>query len=98
LTHSREIAFHIRHENRDTARAEIFRERLQRHCLASASRAGDEPVAIRHLQKQFNRIFARFGDDDGFTHTLRVLSEGPALSSKRATACLYTPPSFGSHN
>jgi hypothetical protein len=40
-------------------------------------------MAIRHLRKQFNRIFPRFGDDNGFRHTLRVLSEGAALSSKR---------------
>src|SRR5437016_613915 len=68
LTHASEVALHIRHEDWHTARAEILRERLQRHRLARSGRARDQTVAIRHLWQQLDRVLARFGDDDGFAH------------------------------
>ncbi len=58
LAHAGEIAFYVRHENRNAARAEIFRECLQRYGLAGAGRSGDKAVAIRHFRQEINWLCA----------------------------------------
>jgi hypothetical protein len=49
LAQSREIAFHVRHENRHAPCAEIFRERLQRDRFSRSGGAGDQAVAVCHF-------------------------------------------------
>src|SRR5262245_57383456 len=44
---ARQIAFHVGAEHRHALGGEAFGEALQRHRLAGAGRAGDEPVAVR---------------------------------------------------
>jgi hypothetical protein len=67
LAKPREIAFHVRHEYRHTARAEILRERLECDRFPRASCAGDQAVTIRHLRQQKD-LFRRLGYEDCFTH------------------------------
>ena len=67
LAHPGQIAFHVGHENRNAARAEIFRERLQRHGFARAGRAGDEAVAVRHFRQEINWFLA-LRDKDWVVH------------------------------
>ena len=62
-----EIAFHIRHENRNAARAEIFRERLQRDGFAGAGRAGDQAMAVRHFRQEIDRLLC-LGDENRVVH------------------------------
>ena len=70
LAHPGEIAFHVRHENRNAPRAEIFRERLQRHGFARAGRAGDKAMAVRHFRQEIDRFFA-LGDENWIVHKKR---------------------------
>ena len=64
LAQSGEIAFHVRHENRNAARAEIFRERLQRNGLSRAGGAGDQPVPVRHFRQEIDWLLC-LRDEDG---------------------------------
>src|SRR5213594_3444021 len=71
LAQSREIAFHVRHENRNAARTEIFCERLQRHCLSSSSCTGDQAMAVGHFREQKD-LFLRLCNEDRFRHGLQL--------------------------
>ena len=71
-----EIAFHVGHENRHAARAEIFRQRLQRDGLAGAGRAGDQAVAIRHFRQQKD-LFLRLCDKNRFGHDWEIVMSLP---------------------
>jgi hypothetical protein len=79
LTHSREIAFYICHENWHSPRAKIFRERLQRYCFACARRPSDQAVAIRHLGQEIDGL-GGLSDKNGVIHGL-ILGKSAALSS-----------------
>jgi hypothetical protein len=48
----REVALHVRQEHRDARGREAFGEDLERHRLARAGRAGDQPVAVRILEEK----------------------------------------------
>src|ERR1700750_716968 len=67
LAHPGEIPFHVRHENRNSAVAEILGQGLQRHRLAGAGSTGDEAMAVRHFRQEINRLFA-LRDENWFGH------------------------------
>jgi hypothetical protein len=67
LAHSGEIAFHVSHENRNSAVAEILGQGLQRHGLAGAGSSGDQAVAVRHFRQEIDRLFA-FSDENWVSH------------------------------
>src|SRR5689334_19156583 len=58
LADTREIPLHIRSENGNTDTAECFSHDLQSDCLASASCAGDQAVAVRHAGQEIQRFVA----------------------------------------
>src|SRR5262249_41791907 len=72
LTESREVAFHVRHENRHTAQAEILSKRLERDRFPRAGGAGNQTVAVCHFGKQED-LFLRLGNENWFAHMKLVI-------------------------
>ncbi len=56
LAHAGEIALHVGEKYRYAQAAEAFGQPLQRHGLAGAGGAGDQPMPVRHARVQVNRL------------------------------------------
>ena len=63
-----EVALHVRHEYRHARGGEAFCKTLQRHRLARARRAGDQPVAVGARQQQFLRFALRIAPQKNRAH------------------------------
>ena len=62
------VALHIGEEHRNPGRREAFGQPLQRHRLACAGRARDEPVAIRPAEPQVLRFAIRRLAEENLAH------------------------------
>ena len=62
-----EIALDVGHEHRHADAGEAFGDALQRHGLAGAGGAGDQPVAVGELRQQAE-FDVGFGDEQRFWH------------------------------
>ena len=51
-----DVALHVLDDDRDAGRGQPLGENLQRHGLAGAGRAGDQPVAVGVAQQQVPRL------------------------------------------
>jgi len=68
LTQSGQVTFDVGHKNRHAPRAEIFRQGLKGYGFPSASRAGDQSVAVRQFRQQTDFGFIAFGDENWISH------------------------------